>query len=97
MSIDDDAPPSVRWARLRFAIVGPLLVSPPERGELQEHFDRLATKTWRPPTTGETISFSASSIERWYYAAKNLPSDPVGALAHVAERLHLRPGLVFLC
>jgi hypothetical protein len=25
-----------RWARLRFAIVGPLLASPPAKGELQQ-------------------------------------------------------------
>ncbi len=81
MSINDDAPLSVRWARLRFAIVGPLLVSPPEHGVLQKQFEHLADKTWRHPTTGETVQFSASSIERWYYTAKNLPNDPVGALA----------------
>lgn len=81
MSTDDDVPLSISWARLRFAIVGPLLVSPPEHGVLQEQFEQLADKTWRHPTTGEMVRFSASSIERWYYTAKNLPNDPVGALA----------------
>jgi putative transposase len=89
MSTDDDVPLSLRWARLRFAIVGPLLVSPPEHGVLQERFEQLADKSWRHPVTGEMVCFGASTIERWYYAAKNLPADPVGALA---RRLNAHTG-----
>ncbi len=81
MSSNDDVSLSLRWARLRFAVVGPLLVSPPEHGVLQGRFEQLAGKSWRHPVTGEPVCFSASTIERWYYAAKHLPADPVGALA----------------
>jgi len=81
MSMDDDIPPSIAWARLRFAVVGPLLVSPAEHGVLQEQLEQLASKSWRHPTTGEVVRFSVSTIERWYYTAKNSPGDPVGALA----------------
>ena len=31
-----------RWARLRFAIIGPLLAAPPERGELGKALEDLA-------------------------------------------------------
>lgn len=69
-----------RWARLRFAIVGPLLAAPPEAGALQATLKRLAAQSWRHPVSGEPVRFGASTIERWYYAAKNAKSDPVGAL-----------------
>ena len=34
MTKDDGIPTRVLWARLRFQIIGPLLASPPEAGEL---------------------------------------------------------------
>ena len=69
-----------RWARLRFSIIGPLLAAPPEEGQLQQELAKLAAKTYRHPTTGEAHRFGASTIERWYYLAKNHPDDPIGAL-----------------
>ncbi len=70
-----------RWARLRFSIIGELLAAPPNKGELQDSLARLAKKIYRHPTTHEAIRFGESTIERWYYVAKNHPDDPVGALA----------------
>lgn len=69
-----------RWATLRFSIVGPLLASPPGRGELRTELDKLAAKTWLHPISGESAKFGLSTIERWYYAAKNERQDPVGVL-----------------
>ena len=69
------------WASLRFAIVGPLLASPPrERGELRSALENLARQSWRHPVTGEPVHFAVSTIERWYYRALSEPRDPVGAL-----------------
>jgi transposase InsO family protein len=69
------------WASLRFAIVGPLLASPPrERGELRSALENLARQSWRHPITGEPVHFAVSTIERWYYRALSAPRDPVGAL-----------------
>ncbi len=68
-----------RWAHLRFAVVGPLLASPPGRGQLREELQRLAQKVWQHPITGESVRFAVSTIERWYYAARS-GSDPVGVL-----------------
>ncbi len=69
------------WASLRFAIVGPLLASPPrERGELRSALQDLAGQSWCHPITGEPVQFAASTIERWYYRARSAPRDPVGAL-----------------
>ena len=39
----------------------------------------LASKTWRHPTTGLDVAFGASTLERWYYAARRAP-DPVASL-----------------
>lgn len=69
-----------RWAHLRFAIVGPLLAAPPKRGSLRKELERLSRQPWKHPTTGERVCFAYSTIERWYYAAKNETRDPVGAL-----------------
>ncbi|MCP5322091.1 MAG: transposase [Pseudomonadales bacterium] len=69
-----------RWARLRFMIIGPLLAAPPEPGALQQTLVQLAARHWRHPVTGEAVRFGRSTIERWYYAAKNARTDPVAAL-----------------
>lgn len=70
----------LRWARLRFAIVGPLLADPPAHGELRAQLEQLAARSWRHPTTGECLRFGVSTIERWLYQAKGAP-NPIEALA----------------
>lgn len=68
------------WARLRFSIVGPLLSSPPSSGELRSQLEKLSQRTWQHPIRPtEQIRFSFSSIERWYYSAKQ-SNDPIKAL-----------------
>jgi len=69
-----------KWARLRFSIIGRLLASPPERGQLREEIGKLAGKRWRHPTTDEWVQFGASTIERWLYKALQAP-DPIAALS----------------
>lgn len=68
-----------RWARFRFSIIGPLLASPPADGELQTVLLELEKKQWRHPITGLPVFFAASTIERWFYQARN-ERDPVCAL-----------------
>ena len=68
-----------RWARLRFSIIGALLAAPPAPKALYVALQVLAAKTWRHPVSGMDICFAASTIERWYYAARNA-NDPVAAL-----------------
>lgn len=67
------------FARLRFAIIGPLLAAPPAPGELHGALRLLADKTWRHPVSGLDIEYGVSTLERWYYAARRA-SDPVAAL-----------------
>jgi transposase InsO family protein len=77
----DKPQPHEAWASFRFAIVGPLLASPPrEHGALRSALEQLAQKSWRHPMTGEPVQFAVSTIERWYYQARSAPRDPVGAL-----------------
>jgi len=40
-----------RWAELRFSVVGPLLASPPKRGELVIALEALASRHWLHPVT----------------------------------------------
>jgi transposase InsO family protein len=85
LSSEDDLPQRDRWARLRFAIIGPLLAAPPTAGELHEALTVLAAKTWRHPFTGLDVRFGTSTIERWLYAAKKA-ADPVRALRNQVRR-----------
>jgi hypothetical protein len=80
MKKDDGTPTRVLWARLRFQIIGPLLASPLESGELGARLDELANGTYVHPSAGERVRFARSTIERWLYAARNEPKDPIHAL-----------------
>ena len=88
MARDDDTPTRVRWARLRFSIIGPLLASPAVGGDLKRRIDELAVRSWKHPQTGEAIRVSFKTIERWFYAARD-QSDPIAALA---RKVHARAG-----
>src|SRR5215468_4223094 len=69
-----------RWARLRFAIIGPLLAAPPLKGELQAMLRALSARTWQHPVSGQPIRFGVSTLERWYLTARRAKLDPVTAL-----------------
>lgn len=74
-----------RWARLRFAIIGPLLAAPPAPGALQAALTALAQRPWRHPLTGQKVCFGLSTIPRWYYAARKAP-DPMTVLRNQIRR-----------
>jgi putative transposase len=81
-----DFAPSELWARLRFAVVGPLLECPPAVGALQTTLAELAQRHWRHPTQrGKRIRFSQATIERWLYLAKKAP-NPMEALMRRVRR-----------
>ena len=82
---NDDLRRRDRWARLRFAIIGPLLAAPPAPGDLQTALSALADRTWRHPLTGLDVRFGASTIERWFYAARHA-ADPVTVLRNQVRR-----------
>ncbi len=69
-----------RWAELRFSVIGGLLASPLPRGELCRELEALAAKRWRHPDDDQWITFGVSTIERWFYAARNA-ADPLRVLA----------------
>lgn len=80
-------PTRLRWAQLRLMVIGPLLAAPPEAGELQERIRELAATPWKHPTSGKPKRFGASTIERWYYAARSAERDPVRALERKTHAL----------
>jgi putative transposase len=69
-----------RWAQLRFSIIGQLLAAPPAKGGLRAALQQLAAREWRHPSTGAPVRFSVSTLERWYYCARNEQHDPVSVL-----------------
>ncbi len=87
-----------RWARLRFAIIGPLLAAPPAGGELRRALQALAQRHWQHPSTGQPVQFSYPTLERWYYAARRA-QDPVAVLRRrrrqdAGRRRRLSPALI---
>ena len=80
MDKDDGGARRERWARLRFAVVGPLLASPPPAGQLRAELERLSQREWAHPSGKGPVRFAASTIERWYYRARAERQDPVKAL-----------------
>jgi putative transposase len=73
------------WARFRFAVVGPLLSSPPARGELRAALQTLAAKTWVHPVSGREVHFSPVTIERWFYKARQ-KDDPIQVLRRAVRK-----------
>ena len=69
-----------RWARLRVSVIGPLLAAPPEKGALRAALEQLAAREWRHPISGAPVRFGVSTLERWFYRARNERQDPVGVL-----------------
>lgn len=55
-------------AMFRYGVIGPLLSSALEHGELREQLRALAQRCYRPPGATRTRRFGLSTLERWYYA-----------------------------
>lgn len=85
MNDDDGAPVCARWARLRIGVIGALLASPPQQGEVRRRIAELSARQWEHPTTGKPIQFAYSSVERWYYTAR-AAADPFKKLVRKARR-----------
>ena len=64
MNSNDASERHDRWARLRFAVVGPLLASPPPAGRLRAELERLADREWDHPSGSGPVRFAVSTIER---------------------------------
>ena len=77
---------AVLWARFRFSVIGPLLSAPPARGELKAAIGSLAEKIWTHPVTGRDVQYAATTIERWYYKARNEQDDPVLVLQRAIRK-----------
>jgi len=63
--------PSERIGQFRLKIIGGLLASPPDKGNLKIELYQLAQKPWLHPISGSTVHYSKATLERWYYKVKN--------------------------
>ena len=70
------------WAQFRLAVIGELLCSPPERGQLKKKVRALGKKKWLHPLTGGLFRISSTSIERWFYKARKYNQNPIDSLAN---------------
>ena len=77
---------AVLWARFRFSVIGSLLSAPPPRGELNAAIQSLAEKIWAHPVNDRDVQYAASTIQRWYYKARNENDDPVRVLQRAVRK-----------
>lgn len=81
------------WAKLRFSIIGGLLAGPPEEGKLKEALKDLAAQTWKHPVRDGMLTFHWSTIERWYYQARDA-DNPIEALSRKIRKDHKQSRLM---
>ena len=77
---------ATQWARFRFSVIGSLLSAPLARGDLKPAIQSLAESIWTHPITGQDVQYAATTIEGWYYKAKNSQDDPVRALQRAVRK-----------
>jgi len=69
-----------KWALFRFSVIGGLLARPPAKGELCHELTKLSNQGYMHPVHNSLTFFHFSTIESWYYRAKN-EEDPIVALS----------------
>ena len=88
---------ATQWARFRFSVIGSLLSAPLARGELKTAIQSLAERIRTHPVNGRDVQYAATTIEGWYYKARNAQDDPVRALQRAVRKdsgkVSLRPKL----
>ena len=86
-----------RWARLRFAVVGALLASPPPAGRLRAELERLADREWDHPSGSGPVLLRKPF--RFHLAVDTLPSGCLSTVNRLSSslgclrRFHLRARL----
>ncbi|HKU43504.1 MAG TPA: DDE-type integrase/transposase/recombinase [Polyangiales bacterium] len=75
----DDTSTAERWAYFRHAVIGTLLIAPPEPGQLRAALRELSRKSFAHPVTGEPTYVGFSTLEKWFYAARS-GDDPCAQL-----------------
>jgi transposase InsO family protein len=99
MSTDESRSSPESWARFRFSVIGQLLASPPEPGELSTELKKLAQRRYRHPTKPhEWLTIGVSTLEKWYYQVKGA-EDPIAVLrrkvrADVGQSKAMTPALL---
>ncbi len=80
LSKHDRAGRALATARWRYAIIAPLLIDPPPKGQLASEIGRLADTVWRHPLEPDKlVQRGFSTIEGWLYRARDA-HDPIEAL-----------------
>lgn len=61
---------SERIGQFRLKIIGGLLASPPEKGDLKNQLTLLSEKSWFHHISEELVHYSMPTLEHWYYKSK---------------------------
>lgn len=81
MKNDENLSRSEAWAAFRLSVIGHLLASPPQRGELKPALQELSEREWEHPITKNPVCIGFSTLENWYYEARKPRVNPITALA----------------
>ena len=65
----------------RFGIIGQLLQIPLEKGMLLPALQELSAKEWIHPMSAQKVRFHWTTLERWYYQARNNKGAPYAQLS----------------
>jgi transposase InsO family protein len=79
MPVDTRQFHGAKWAKFRFGVVGELFSSPPAKGDLAKRLEELSQRRWLPPGERTQVKLGLSTIERWYYRARE-EDDPIRVL-----------------
>ncbi|MDP6730441.1 MAG: hypothetical protein QF675_10705 [SAR324 cluster bacterium] len=81
MKNEENLSRSETWAAFRLSVIGHLLASPPQRGELRSELEKLSEREWEHPVTKKMIRVGFSTLEGWYYEARKPRANPIKVLA----------------
>ncbi|MCX6129488.1 MAG: DDE-type integrase/transposase/recombinase [Proteobacteria bacterium] len=79
--MNENYDPHLQLGAFRFGIIGQLLQSPLEKGTLLPALKDLSAKEWVHPIKGQKVRFHWTTLERWYYLARNNKGPPYTKLS----------------
>ena len=91
MARDDDTPARVRWARLRFSIIGPLLAVAARRRRAQARIDGARRAFVATPDDGRVACASRSRRSSAGTTRRAAQADPIRALAAQSPETRRHP------
>ena len=80
--MNENYDPHLQLGAFRFGIIGQLLQAPLlEKGELVPALKELSAQDWLHPIKSHKVRYHWTTLERWYYQARNNKGAPYTKLS----------------